>query len=281
MSKTYYRSVWISDTHLCSRDCRADTLLSFLKHTKCEYLYIVGDFIDVWQLKRRWFWLQEFNNVIHRVLSKARKGAKVVYIPGNHDEAFRDFCGMQFGGVRIERDCVHTTADGRRFLVLHGDEFDCVVQNNKWLAIVGSAAYDYLIYANRMLNYLRRRMGMPYWSLAHYVKTRVKNAVSYIGAFEDAVVHAARKEKVDGVICGHIHQPAMKDIQGLQYCNTGDWVESCTALVEHTDGRLELIHWMAEINKQMALEPDLLASLDAELEEEELPLPVAARVRMA
>ena len=280
MAKTFYRSVWISDTHLCSRDCRADVLLSFLKHTKCEYLYLVGDFIDVWQLKRRWHWMQEFNNVIHRILSKAKKGAKVTYIPGNHDEALRDFCGLQFGGVRIERDCIHTTADGRKFLVLHGDEFDCVVQNRKWLAILGSAAYDYLIYANRMLNYGRRRLGMPYWSLAHYVKTRVKNAVTYIGTFEAAVAHAAKKAEADGVICGHIHQPVLKDISGVTYCNTGDWVENCTALVEHTDGRLELIHWMPEHARQVELHPDFLRKLDPEDEEILIPVPAFARMRV-
>lgn len=272
MAKTYYRSVWISDTHLCSRDCRADVLLSFLNQTKCENLYIVGDFIDVWQLKRRWFWAQDFNNVIHRILSKARKGAKVTYIPGNHDEAFREFCGMQFGGVRIEQNCIHTMADGRKFLVMHGDEFDCVVQNNKWLAVLGSAAYDYLIYVNRMLNYGRRRLGMPYWSLAHYVKTRVKNAVTYIGTFEEAVAREARKAKVEGVICGHIHQPILKDIHGIAYCNTGDWVENCTALVEHADGHLELIHWMQELTDRAKLTPDRVLMPDIESEYDDEPL---------
>jgi UDP-2,3-diacylglucosamine pyrophosphatase LpxH len=275
MPKVHYRSVWISDTHLCSRDCRAADLLGFLKHVKCENLYLVGDFVDVWQLKRRWFWPQEFNNVIHRILSKAKKGANVVYIPGNHDEAFRAFCGQQLGGVRIERECLHTTADGRTYLVLHGDEFDCVVQNNKWLAVLGSAAYDYLIYVNRVLNFARRRLDLPYWSLAHYIKTRVKNAVSYIGAFEDAVAHAGQKARVDGVICGHIHLPQMRSIGGLHYINTGDWVENCTALVEHADGRLELIYWLSE-RVRHAPDAETQSVFDEEETALELPVPAMA-----
>lgn len=264
MSKTHYRSVWISDTHLCSRDCRADVLLSFLQHTKCEYLYLVGDFIDVWQLKRRWFWSQSFNNVIHRVLSKARKGAKVTYIPGNHDECFRDYAGQKFGGLQISLRAEHRTADGRRLLILHGDEFDMIVQSRKWLAVLGSAAYDYLVILNRLLNVLRRRFGLPYWSLAAYTKSRVKDAVKFIGRFEEVVVHEARKEKFDGVICGHIHQPVIKQVDGMLYCNTGDWVENCTALVETESGELKLVYWLKDNH-----EP-LLEVIEAETEEDEI-----------
>ena len=262
MPKTYYRAVWISDAHLCSRDCQAECLLSFLKRTKCDYLYLVGDIFDVWQLKRRWFWPQTFNNVIHKILGKARKGARVIYIPGNHDECFRDYAGTNFGGVEIVRNAIHTTRTGRKFLVLHGDEFDVVVQCNKGLAVLGSAAYDYLIYLNRAINAVRRRFDLPYWSLAACLKHKVKNAVKYVGSFEHAVVREARKNGVDGVICGHIHQPTIKDIDGVTYCNTGDWVENCTALVENEKGELELIHWfkdgfdISQILQEKEEEPD-------------------------
>ncbi|MCZ7648262.1 MAG: UDP-2,3-diacylglucosamine diphosphatase [Planctomycetota bacterium] len=244
MPKTRYRSIFISDTHLCSRDAQAEVLLHFLRHTKSENLYLVGDFLDVWQLRRRWHWPQVYSNVIHRILSRVKKGAKVVYIPGNHDEFFRDFLGTQFGGVQIVPRTVHRTADGRRMLVMHGDEFDAVVQCNKWLALLGSAAYEYLVAANRILNVVRRRTRLPYWSLAAYCKRRVKNAAKYISRFETALAHEGKTMGVDGVICGHIHTPVIKNVQGLLYCNTGDWVENCTALVEHEDGRLEIVHWL-------------------------------------
>lgn len=241
--KRHYRAVFISDTHFCSRDCQAEMLLDFLKHVKCEYLYIVGDLIDLWQLRRRWYWPQELNNVIQRMLKMAKRGTQVVYIPGNHDEQFRDYAGHTFGGVRIATRVVHITASGKRLLVMHGDEFDAVVQYNKWLAVLGSAAYDYLIYVNRILNYMRRKLGKPYWSFSGAIKRKVKNAVTYIETFEAAVVKEAKKENVDGIVCGHLHQPAMKTMEGLTYCNTGDWVENCTALVEGANGQLEIIDW--------------------------------------
>jgi len=210
MSKRHYRTIWISDTHLCSRDARADYLLSFLKNTKAEHLYLVGDIIDVWQLKRRWFWPQPVNNVIQKVLSRAKKGTRVTYIPGNHDEGLREFAGAKFGDVSIVMDAIHTTADGKRFLVMHGDVFDAAVQHNRWLAWLGDAAYGWLIYANGVFNFARRMMNKPYWSLSGYIKGRVKNAVSIINRFEEVVVGYAHKQGVDGVICGHIHQPAIK-----------------------------------------------------------------------
>lgn len=246
MSKRQYRSIWISDTHLCSRDSRADYLLSFLKHTKSENLFLVGDIIDVWQLKRRWFWPQPVNNVLQKILSRAKKGTKVTYIPGNHDEALRDFVGAQFGDVRIMMEDIHVTADGKKFLILHGDVFDAAVQHNRWLAVLGDAAYGWLIYLNGVFNFFRRQFNLPYWSLSGYIKGRVKNAVSYINSFEDCVVHYARKQKVDGVICGHIHQPAIKQLPGMIYMNTGDWIENCTALVEHHDGRIEMLNWIKD-----------------------------------
>jgi UDP-2,3-diacylglucosamine pyrophosphatase LpxH len=275
MSKKYYRSVWISDTHLCSRDCRVEYLLSFLKSVKCEYLYLVGDFIDIWQMKRRWYWPQSINNVVHKVLAKSKKGAKVTYIPGNHDEFFRAFVGHQFGGVQIKDKAIHTTADGRRMLILHGDEFDMVVQYNKWLAVIGSAAYDYLVTVNRVLNLGRRKLNMPYWSLSAAIKRKVKNAVTYVGKYEAAMVREARKESVDGIICGHIHQPAIKMIDGYLYCNTGDWVENCTALVEEEDGKLSIVHWLSEWEREIGAvnsTPDAVS--EPEFEEELVPMTV-------
>ena len=259
-----------------SQDCRTDYLLSFLKHNKSEYLYLVGDFIDLWQLKRRWHWPQMFNNLIQKVLSKAKKGAKVIYIPGNHDEGLRSFVGAKFGGIQIAMQAIHETADGRRMLVLHGDEFDAVVQHNRWLAILGDAAYGYLITLNRMVNFVRRQFGMPYWSLSGYIKGRVKNAVRFITSFEEAVVHYAKKQQVAGVICGHIHQPTIKMLNGIQYCNTGDWIENCTAMVEHMDGRLELIHWMQTCPE---LAPHDFGQPDAD--DEELVLDLAAVATIA
>jgi len=260
MSKAKYRTVWISDTHLGSRDCQAATLNAFLKNVKCEYLYIVGDFIDLWQLRRKWHWPQDLNNIVQRVLKKAKKGTQVVYVPGNHDETFREYAGLEFGGVRILKQAVHETLDGRRLLVLHGDEFDAVVQYNKWLALLGSAAYDKLIYANRLVNFMRRRCGLPYWSLANYLKRKVKNAIKYIHSYEEALILDARKRQFHGVVCGHIHQPVIREQSGFVYCNTGDWVENCTALVETLEGKLEIVRWAVlhphDLPKDNGLEDD-------------------------
>jgi UDP-2,3-diacylglucosamine pyrophosphatase LpxH len=279
MSKKHYRSIFISDTHLCSRDCRSDYLLSFLKHHKAEYLYLVGDIIDVWQLRRRWYWPQAINNVFQKILSRAKKGTTVTYIPGNHDECLRPFVGNTFGDVRLINEAIHTTADGKRLLVLHGDVFDAAVQHNRWLALVGDHAYTWLIRANGIFNFFRRRLNLPYWSLSGYVKGKVKNAISYISKFEDVVIGYARKESVDGVICGHIHQPKIREIDGFTYYNTGDWIENCTALVEHDDGRFELIHWIDAW-------PAVAQEHDEEEEEKEnprwqeheIPIPVLAAV---
>lgn len=241
--KTHYRTVIISDTHLCSRDCQTENLLSFLKSLKCDRLFIAGDFIDVWQLKRKWLWPPDYNDVIRKIFKMARKGTQVVFIPGNHDELFREFVGTDFGGVRIELNAMHQTADGRKMYITHGDEFDTVVKFNKWLAYLGSAAYDYLIYANSLINWFRRRLGWGYWSFAAAVKRRIKNAESYIASFEEAVVVEAKKKGADVVVCGHIHSPNIKEIDGVLYCNSGDWVDTCTAIVEHDDGKLEILRW--------------------------------------
>lgn len=238
-----FRSIWISDIHLGTRGCNSDLLMDFLRSTDSDYLYLVGDIIDIWRMRRNWYWRQEHNDVIQKVLRKARKGTRVIYIPGNHDEAFRDFTNHRFGRVAVLSQATHLTADGRRFLVLHGDQFDGIVKYAKWLAFVGDSAYNFALRMNIMFNSIRRTLGFPYWSLSAYLKHKVKNAVEYISNYEKAVVGEARRRGVDGVICGHIHWAEIRDFDGIVYCNDGDWVESCTALVEHFDGRLEILKW--------------------------------------
>jgi UDP-2,3-diacylglucosamine pyrophosphatase LpxH len=238
-----FRSIFISDVHLGFRGCRAEFLLDFLHNTESEYLYLVGDIIDVWEMKNRLYWPQAHNNVIRTILGKAKRGTKVVYIPGNHDEVLRDFVDMEFGNVIIRRDCIHVTAEGKRFLVLHGDEFDSVVQCSRWLAMLGNRVYDWLLYCNRWINVFRRHLGFPYWSLAAYLKHKVKNAVQFISDFEQAVARETRRRNVDGVVCGHIHHAEIATRNNILYCNDGDWVESCTALIEKHDGSLELLYW--------------------------------------
>ncbi len=241
-----FRSIWISDVHLGTRACKAEYLLDFLRHTESRYLYLVGDMIDFWNLRNGWYWPASHSQVIQAVMDKASRGTTVTYVPGNHDEMFRDHIGRLFGGVRVAAEAIHKTADGRKLLVLHGDEFDGVVRHSKWLAVFGSWIYDWLLYTNRWFNLLRRRLGFPYWSLAAYLKHKVKNAVNFISQFEQALVREARKRRVHGVVCGHIHKATMEEHQGVLYCNDGDWVESCTALVEHDDGSLAVIHWADE-----------------------------------
>jgi len=237
------RTVWISDIHLGFRGCSADLLLDFLHTIECETLYLVGDIVDVWNMKRGLFWPQAHNNVIRTILGKAKHGTRVVFVPGNHDEVFRDHVGTHYGNVEILEHAIHETRDGRRLLIVHGDEFDSVVTCHPWLARLGNHAYDWLLASNRWLNLARRRLGMGYWSLAGFLKRKVKNAVSYISGFEEAVARDARRRGVDGVVCGHIHHAEIRDIDGVAYHNCGDWVESNTALVERFDGSIELLRW--------------------------------------
>ena len=239
------RTVFISDVHLGTSGCQAEALLDFLRSVECETLYLVGDIVDGWQLQRRWFWPQAHNDVVQKVLRKARKGTRVVFVPGNHDEFARRYVAHSFGGVEVVEDCVHTTADGRRLWVTHGDLFDGVIQCARWLAHLGDAAYEFTLRLNRHLNVWRARVGLPYWSLSRYLKLKVKRAVSYVSDFEQAVAREARRRGVHGVVCGHIHHAEMRMIDGVLYANDGDWVESLTALVEHADGRLEIIDWTA------------------------------------
>ena len=235
------RTVWISDLHLGTPGCQAEALLDFLRDVECDTLYLVGDIIDGWQLRRQWYWPQTHNDVVQKLLRKARKGTRVVFVPGNHDEFARKYLGHNFGGIDVVEECVHELADGRRLWVTHGDLFDGVIQHAKWLAYLGDHAYEFTLKLNRYLNSCRARLGLPYWSLSRYLKFKVKRAVSYVGDFEAAVAREARARGLQGVVCGHIHHAEMRTIDGVLYCNDGDWVESLTALVEHVDGRLALI----------------------------------------
>ena len=241
--KRRFRAIWISDVHLGTRGCKAEILLDFLRFTDSEYLYLIGDIVDGWRLKRSWYWAQTHNDVVQKLLRKARKGTKVVYVPGNHDEGLRDYVDMHFGGVAVVTDAVHATADGKRMLIIHGDQFDGVVHHAKWLAFLGDRAYVATIELNHWFNLIRRALGYPYWSLSAYLKFRVKNAVQFVSCFAAVVSGEAKRRGLDGVICGHVHHAEMRFIDGILYCNDGDWVESCTALVEHWDGRLEILRW--------------------------------------
>ena len=256
-----YRTIWISDIHLGTRGCNAAMLIDFLDSVDSDTIYLVGDIIDGWRLKRRFYWPAAHNDVVWRLMKRAKRDTRVVYIPGNHDEMFRQFTGMNFGGVEIRRKAIHQTADGRKLLVLHGDEFDTIMLAHRWLAFVGDAAYSMLMRLNVVVNAVRRRMGLPYWSLSKMAKHKVKNAVSFISRFEEVVAHEAGMRGVDGVVCGHIHNAEMREIEGIQYYNDGDWVEGCTALVEHFDGRMEILHWADEIAaREMAKQPARMAA---------------------
>jgi UDP-2,3-diacylglucosamine pyrophosphatase LpxH len=238
-----FRSLWISDVHLGTPGCQAAALLDFLRQTECDTLFLVGDIVDGWQLRRSWFWPQAHNDVVQKLLRKVRRGTRVIFVPGNHDEFARRYVGHNFGGIEVVEDWVHRTADGRFLWVTHGDLFDGVIQCAKWLAHAGDRAYEFTLRLNRHLNSLRARMGLPYWSLSGYLKHKVKRAIAYVGDFESAVAREARRRGVDGVVCGHIHRAELREIDGIVYANDGDWVESLTALAEHVDGRLELIDW--------------------------------------
>jgi UDP-2,3-diacylglucosamine pyrophosphatase LpxH len=251
------RSAFLSDVHLGARECRADLVLDFLHTVQMDELFLVGDIVDVWSLRRSFYWPQLHNNVLRTILGKAKHGTRVVYVPGNHDEELRDMAAMQFGNLEVHRDYVHTTAQGQRMLVLHGDEYDGSVQCSRWLTALGSSVYDVTLGLNRGYNRVRRMLGYPYWSLASYLKSRVGNAMRYVERFEAAAAHDAARRGLDGVICGHIHRPALSTIHGVRYCNTGDWVENCTALIEDRAGALQLWH-LADWARTPAAEPALL-----------------------
>lgn len=239
----HFRSVFISDIHLGSRGCKAERLIDFLRRMECDHLYLVGDIIDGWRLKKRWFWPESHGRVLYMLLERAGRGARVTYLPGNHDESMRSMLGQDVGGITVVDETVHETADGRRLLVIHGDRFDSVVRDMKWLALIGAVAYETSVMANSLLNAARLRLGYQYWSLSGYLKNQVKAACSFMDGFERSLAAEARRQQVAGVVCGHIHKPKMQTIDDVLYVNDGDWVENCSALVEHADGRLELLDW--------------------------------------
>ncbi len=253
------KTLFLSDIHLGTRGCQAAALLEFLKEYEAETIYLVGDIIDGWRLRSAWYWPQLHNDVVQKMLRRVRSGVRVVYVPGNHDEFLRDYIGLTFGGVEIVEEAIHKTVDGKRILILHGDKFDIVVRNVKWLALLGDWAYDFAIFLNRHISRVRRFFGLSDWSFAAYAKAKVKSAVNFVGAFEEAVAADARRHGVDAVMCGHIHQPTIRQIGDVQYLNTGDWVESCSAIVENRDGSLELVRWKRHETTEMVPPRLLLA----------------------
>lgn len=244
MEKQRYRTIWISDIHLGSKGCQAEHLLNFLRHSESEYLILVGDIVDFWSLKRYPYWPTLHNTVIQKILRKARHGTRVIYIPGNHDESLREYLDHSFGDILLKDEYTHTLVDGRRVHCLHGDVFDGITKYHRWIAIAGSVGYDFLLCLNRYFNTLRRLFGKGFWSLSAYVKYKVKEAVKFIGDYEQAVVQHAQNNNVEIILCGHIHHAEIKQYDEILYLNTGDWVESCTAIVEHQDGTIDLIRWV-------------------------------------
>lgn len=238
------RALFLSDIHLGSRACRAGQLLSFLRDYDPQYIFLIGDIVDFWAMSRSMYWPEPHNTVVQKILKMARRHVKVFLIPGNHDEALREYVGSSFGGITLVRDYIYTAADGRRYVLLHGDEYDQVTTYHKWVSILGDESYNLLVHLNRVLSLIRRKLGVSgHWSLADYAKRNVLRAVSFISDFENSVVHSVKRLGLDGVICGHIHTPAIKRIDGITYINCGDWVDSCTAIVEHYDGRMQLVRW--------------------------------------
>jgi UDP-2,3-diacylglucosamine pyrophosphatase LpxH len=241
--KHQYRSMFISDVHLGTRDARSDCLLHMLRHTEAEFIYLLGDIVDLWSMKKGWHWPQTNNQIMRCLMRKVQDGTRVVYIPGNHDERLRDYLGSNINDIQICQDTIHTTVNNKTLLLIHGDEFDSVVMTNKYLVYFGDWLYNNIVVVNRYYNSVRRKLGFPYWSFSNFLKTHTRKAMQYIQSFESAVVHEARNRGVDGVVCGHIHHPAIKAINGVTYLNTGDWVENCTVIVENCSGELQLLYW--------------------------------------
>jgi UDP-2,3-diacylglucosamine pyrophosphatase LpxH len=265
-----FRTVWISDIHLGTKDCKAKELLEFIKHCRAKKIYLVGDIIDGWALKKRWFWPQEHNDVIQKLLRQARKGTEVIFIPGNHDEFARQFCGLNFGGIQVRHDDVHVTADGKKLWVTHGDLYDNIMQYARWIAFIGDRAYTFALWLNRAFNRIRLKLNYPYWSLSQYLKHKVKAAVSCITAFEDLLIREAKNKQCDGVVCGHIHKAELRIIDHITYANDGDWVESMTALIENHDGSLQIIDWSEVGLMNVLTEKEALTSIPSREEIKEL-----------
>ncbi len=251
-----YRTLFISDVHLGTRACQADMLIDFLKHNHADTIYLVGDIVDFWRIRRGAVWLQSHNDVLQKLLRKVRKGTRIVFIPGNHDDGLRQYCGTRFGGIEIERNALFETAAGKRYLIIHGDEFDVVVRHAKWLAFLGDRGYEFALWLNWPLNFVRRTFGFGYWSLSGYLKHSVKKAVNFIGDFEKNLADEAKRRDVDGVICGHIHRAASRQFGAVHYLNTGDWVESCTAIGETATGEFVMIRWLDEVRSRANVAAD-------------------------
>ena len=260
-----YRTIWISDVHLGTKGCNHELLIDFLDHTDSDTMYLVGDIIDGWRLKKKVYWPPEHSDIVWRILKRAKRSTRIIYIPGNHDEMVRPFSGMNFGGVEIMRAAFHDTADGRRLMVLHGDEFDTIMLAHRWLAFVGDALYHVMMKLNNWVAAARKRLGLPYWSISKAAKNKVKNAVEFISKYEEVVARAAAERGVDGVVCGHIHTAEFRSFEyggkRVEYWNDGDWVEGCNALVEHADGRMEILHWPEEVARRNRCESDVAPSV--------------------
>ncbi len=260
-----YRTIWISDVHLGTKGCNHELLIDFLDHTDSDTMYLVGDIIDGWRLKKKVYWPPEHSDIVWRILKRVKRGTRIIYIPGNHDEMVRPFSGMNFGGVEIMRAAFHDTADGRRLMVLHGDEFDTIMLAHRWLAFVGDALYHVMMKLNNWVAAARKRLGLPYWSISKAAKNKVKNAVEFISKYEEVVARAAAERGVDGVVCGHIHTAEFRSFEyggkRVEYWNDGDWVEGCNALVEHADGRMEILHWPDEVARRNRCESDVTPSV--------------------
>jgi UDP-2,3-diacylglucosamine pyrophosphatase LpxH len=237
------RTVWLSDVHLGSRACRVHVLLDFLRRTPCEQLYLVGDIVDLESLRHSFYWPASHMEVLQTIVRMSREGTRVVYIPGNHDDELRAFAGATYGNIEVAREAIHTTRGGRRLLVTHGDQFDAVVRSRSLGVLLGGFACRRLLELNRFVHWLHDLFGRPYWSLAQHVKSRFGPGMRYIERYQRATLEAAREAGVDGVVCGHIHNADLTEVDGLVYCNDGDWVESCTALVEDQAGELSLVRW--------------------------------------
>lgn len=265
VGKQRVRTIWISDVHLGTRDCQAEKLAGFLKEYECDQLYLVGDIIDGWRLRKSMYWPQSHTNVIRRILTMSKRGTRVTYVTGNHDEFLRRYATLNIGNIRLVDEAEHVTADGRKLLVIHGDQFDVITRCHRWLAFLGDYAYEFSLRLNRWLNYWRSRYGYGYWSLSGYLKHRVKKAVNFISEFEEALAHECRKRDLQGVVCGHIHHAEIREVNGISYHNCGDWVESCTALIEQWDGSIAQYNWA---------ESEASGEVEVEATEEVLPLPV-------
>ena len=256
----HYRTIWLSDIHLGTAGCKAEFLTDFLKRNHCETLYLVGDIIDGWKLKKSgWYWPQEHTNVIRKILTKAKRDTEVVYVTGNHDEFLRKFVDyrLEIGNIKLVNEAIHETADGRKLLVLHGDYFDVITRYHRWVALAGDMAYETMMATNHWFNRARALAGLPYWSLSAYAKHKVKNAVSIISSFEEAVARECKRRGLDGVVCGHIHHAEIRMINGVEYHNCGDWVESCTALAEDMNGKISVIRWVdiGHLNERPTVSP--------------------------